>query len=801
MPHLAREVLELQHGVSAALCRLGSNLNHMLVDEFQDTSREQWDALRPLVEEALSRGGSFTWVGDVKQAIYGWRGGDAALFDGVLQDQGLRAIAPPADQTTLDVNWRSREAIVHCNNAVFSCLQHKDAARAALAPLMAADCPPEILGAAAAALSRTFADAAQKVRADGARGGYVTLTPLHAADANALTDAVREALRARLLDDMAARRPWGDVTILVRSNGKAMQVANWLMEWGIPVITENSLLLAEHPLVAETLAWLTWLDCPQDDVAFWTVLTGSLMAPCLERPDALHCALPNHAPPEHFSPDRDAAHRPVPNRSVLDGWAATRRKGYASMAFKESFPAFWRQWFAPFHSRANLLSPYDTVQEWYRLLGVDARFPESRTFLRRLLEVVHTAAERGYATLGAFLEYWTRNGGDEKVPMPAHTDAVQIMTIHKSKGLQFPVVIVPWMNFSLQDASTPVPHAVEDLRILAPLCKEMGGKFYAAQADAAREALNLWYVAWTRPEEELHVFHTTTPGHLRKHNLARTLDALLPEAGFALPFQHGSPPQASPLAARPADQPAASAAPDEFLRAGQEDAQPVETAPPTAQKGAPASAQEGAPIAAQEGAPLPEHDDDWRPMQWLPRLKIYRNPLQELAFTAKRRGILMHHCLERLALSGDTEEDARRAALLGLRTFPLPVPHEEQAVDDIARALSWYAALPDAALWMRHGLPEQSIMDAAGRLHRVDLLIPPAPGAGWIAVDYKTGEEDAAHPQQIRRYLEQLDALPDSAGLPPSHGVLVYLDLQRCRTVTRQRLSALTPAPVPPPLP
>lgn len=74
VPRLAREVLEGERGVPEALCRLGTRLTYFLVDEFQDTSREQWQALRPLLEEALSRGGSLTWVGDVKQSIYGWRG-------------------------------------------------------------------------------------------------------------------------------------------------------------------------------------------------------------------------------------------------------------------------------------------------------------------------------------------------------------------------------------------------------------------------------------------------------------------------------------------------------------------------------------------------------------------------------------------------------------------------------------------------------------------------------------------------------------------------------------------------------
>ena len=64
--------------------------------------------------------------------------------------------------------------------------------------------------------------------------------------------------------------------MLVRSNGKAAQVAGWLMEEGIPVVTDNSFLLAEHPLVEQITALLTFLDSPRNDLAFWTFLSGQM---------------------------------------------------------------------------------------------------------------------------------------------------------------------------------------------------------------------------------------------------------------------------------------------------------------------------------------------------------------------------------------------------------------------------------------------------------------------------------------------------------------------------------------------
>ncbi len=88
IPLHARDVLNGEFGVSEAFCRMGTRLAHILIDEFQDTSRDQWAAIEPLAVECLSRGGGLTWVGDVKQAIYGWRGGDSALFDDILARAG-----------------------------------------------------------------------------------------------------------------------------------------------------------------------------------------------------------------------------------------------------------------------------------------------------------------------------------------------------------------------------------------------------------------------------------------------------------------------------------------------------------------------------------------------------------------------------------------------------------------------------------------------------------------------------------------------------------------------------------------
>jgi hypothetical protein len=178
-------------------------------------------------------------------------------------------------------------------------------------------------------------------------------------------------------------------------------------------------------------------------------------------------------------------------------------------------------------------------------------------------------------------------------------------------------------------------------------------------------------------------------------------------------------------------------------------------------------------------------------MDWLPRLKIHRSPQPDFSFTPRQRGILAHLCLEQLILSPESGTESRRrevdrAVRQGIRLFPLPLQDPETIAGEMAAGLAWFASLSEAEFWLRHGLREQDILDEAGRMHRVDLLVDPlsdparreAGGAGDVplcALDYKTGQVYEEHARQIRRYMR----LAAPATGRRVCGILVYLDLQR----------------------
>ncbi|CAK7036703.1 MAG: RecBCD enzyme subunit RecB [Desulfovibrio sp.] len=809
VPHMAQQVLSGDHGVPETLCRLGARLTHYLVDEFQDTSQEQWRALRPLVEEALSRGGSLTWVGDVKQSIYGWRDGDPELFDGILEDRGLAAVATSTARDSLPFNWRSRRQVVEHNNALFSLLEQADTARAVMSALLPGDMPQdmaaEIMDSSVKSLLSAFAGTRQECPEHTPGGGLVQVEDIAADSSEMLREAVFDRLGRILLDDVAPQRPWSDVLVLVRSNDGAARMADHLVRLGIPVITENSLLLSAHPLIVQTVALLAFLDSPDDNIALLTVLTGEIFH---GRPEAA----------ELVGID-------------LHGWCARQKKGFLYQSFRQRWPHIWQSLLAPFFSQSGLMTPYDTVLEWYARLDVEQRFPDAATFLRRFMEVLHSAEEKGMATLSTFLEHWNAKSQEEKVPMPENMNAVRVMTVHKSKGLEAPVVFVPFTALNISASDKPLRTERQGLSMMVRNQKALGRPYYEDLARQARESLNLLYVAFTRARDALYVFRTSAK---RQSPVLAGLDILWERAGLQPPYTLGSLPPAADAAqgnhahaetdtleTEPAlsgnaphacpDTPAVPAMPPtpsmpDARHTGGTTSTPAATPAATpATDATPGSLATGMdqkqnrPLSAGTAHNAAGHaknavgdanTEDWRPMQWLPRLKIFRNPLAAFDFQPEDRGNLLHFCLEHLRLTGNPREDAQAALNFGLRHYPLSVPDDAALRHGAFEALHWFASQPQSARWLANGWPEHSIMTPQGQLLRMDLLVHEP--WGLLVIDYKSGQPEAAHVEQVRKYLGGL--LPGRGNdSTPVMGLLVYLDQRRFRLVTLDETSELAP--------
>lgn len=698
VPALASSVLSSPECVTDALCRLGSRLSHFLVDEFQDTSNEQWTVLHSLVHEALSRGGSFTWVGDVKQSIYGWRGGDPSLFDKALHDSELRAIVPDALPKSLKDNWRSLPAIVDHTNSFFEPLAKEEEALKVAALILGKDANQDVTQETAAHLVAAFREGAQNCKKTDGAPGYVSACEVDAGE----DDDFSEAVCRLVLDNIGQRRPWSDILILVRKNDYARELAEKLGNYRIPVITESGLLLRENALIAQTVAFLEFLNNPDDNSAFWNFINGEIFR--------LH---------PFASTIRDLD---------LADWAAGRDRFMPLFRkFREDFPEIWKTAIRPFYHRPLLMTAYDVVKEWYKRMDVERRYPDDLTMLDRFLETLHISENRNQATINGFLEYWRANSEEEKAPMPEKMDAVRIITIHKAKGLQAPVVIVPDPAYPIIRETKPAALEAGGVRVAASLAKDVGAPHGRAVARQGLELLNLVYVAYTRAQEELHIL-------LRKKNnpnqLRQVLDYLQEKADLELPYTIGELPLA-----QPGHKPC-------FVEIKK---------------------------AVEPEAPETEQPD-WKPMSWMPNLKIYHTELASTKLTPTQRGTVMHSCLERMGYEGDAGEIAEAALKAGVSGSAIFVPESELA--PMRAALEWFAEEMPGRDWLGRGFREQPLVNAEGELLRADLIVPESWGP--LVVDYKTGEPGSGDIAQIREYMQILAESGQFPGRPC--GLLVYLD-------------------------
>jgi ATP-dependent exoDNAse (exonuclease V) beta subunit len=239
------------------LYRLDVHIAHLLLDEFQDTAPQQWRVLRPLARRTVrpGPGRSFFCVGDVKQAIYGWRGGVAEIFE-VLDDQ-LPGLQPQA----LNRSWRSSQPVIDCVNRVFETL--------------AANPVAQRWPAAAQKWSARFA---RHSTARGELPGYCSLaTAPQPEDEEPRVATLRFA--AERIAELGQRAPGYSIGVLVRRNAAVARLIFELRQRGIEASEEGGNPLSDSPAVELLLSLLTLADHPGDTIARFHLANSPLGKP------------------------------------------------------------------------------------------------------------------------------------------------------------------------------------------------------------------------------------------------------------------------------------------------------------------------------------------------------------------------------------------------------------------------------------------------------------------------------------------------------------------------------------------
>ena len=447
--------------------RMGEKYHHILIDEFQDTSALQWQNFVPLIENSLASGYFNLVVGDGKQAIYRWRGGDVEQFTSLPDLKGSdenkvirerqESLERNFSELRLERNFRSGEVIVNFNNDFFGFISSM------------LDEPRK----------KVYEGLVQL--ADPAReGGYVNISFTGKGDDEG--ENAEALILKKVLGIIETCRADGysfqDIAVLCRSNIDASQIARFLLEQGIPVVSGESLLLNYSPLVRLLTGLVRYIFGPVNPL-----IQAEILTLCGEH-------LPGGKSFYHSWLMCDPAERTRRFDAFLA--SAIGEDGTDSMKTKPVYDLF-----------VSLVNSFCPSM---------AGNPYVQFFLDAVLEFSSNKS----SSAPDFLEWWDEHHDKLSVIMPSGLDAVQVMTIHKAKGLQFPVVINPFAGDSLRNTRKYLWIGLDQKEVpglaaaIIPSEKEMeetafAPKYLEERQKSKLDLINVMYVVMTRPEQRLYL--------------------------------------------------------------------------------------------------------------------------------------------------------------------------------------------------------------------------------------------------------------------------------------------------------
>jgi ATP-dependent helicase/nuclease subunit A len=404
--------------------KLSDRFRHFLFDEFQDTSELQFTALVPILEEVLvsDERSSIFIVGDRKQAIYRWRGGNAELMDeNRLRDElsALNWLAPEQTFTRkLDKNYRSGKSIVNFNNLFWNTGKLKQM----LSSLGTSDLLSDNIRS-------NFETADQDISAYGSENeGFVQVSGLEYPDsetAGSMTAQSRLYDRCEhMIRRLFARGYHGsDIAILIRSNEEGRDMVGFLESRQIKTISDESLLLSSSSLIREIIAFFRFIDYPPDHLNLYTFITGDIF-----RRRAI---------------DLFPAEMEIFDETSLTE-ISTGKPFYKRC--KELVPEIWQHLIDPFVRQAGFSPPYDVFQDLILKFRLFENFPDSSSFFLTFGSILHDLEQKDINSIAALVAEWEKNIRSKNpftINVSDDMTRVRVMTIHKAKGLEFPIVIIP----------------------------------------------------------------------------------------------------------------------------------------------------------------------------------------------------------------------------------------------------------------------------------------------------------------------------------------------------------------------
>ena len=439
--------------------KMGTQLDHVMIDEFQDTSTVQWQNFKVLLSEAMSReqSGSLI-VGDVKQSIYRWRSGDWRLLNNI-EDQ----FPHPAEQLdirTLDTNYRSDRRIVEFNNAFF-----RQAAELEYLELNESS--------EAEALRKAYADVEQKIPDDKPDEGWVDIRLLP-------QENYTEQTLQQLVEGVQSLREQGvqpqQMAILVRTNALIPVIAQYFMQTmpEVNIVSDEAFRLDASTAVSLLIESLRLITRPND----W--LTKATIVKLYQK---------------------EVLQKDVGDEDLL--------------LDKSAFDSLLPEAYIKHLYQLRKMPLYELTEYLYALFGLE-RLENQSAYVCAFFDRLSDYLSEHPAPITAFLREWDETLCSKTIQSDEIT-GIRLISIHKSKGLEFDHVFIPFCDWQLEKQGNILwcqpGEAPFDALPLAPVDnnrKQLLGTIYEADyhhehLQTVVDNLNLLYVAFTRASKSLHV--------------------------------------------------------------------------------------------------------------------------------------------------------------------------------------------------------------------------------------------------------------------------------------------------------
>lgn len=370
--------------------KIGTTIDTVMIDEFQDTSRMQWENFHLLLEESLAQKEGSMIVGDIKQSIYRWRNGDWKILAGLDKDRSFRL-----NSKTLDTNWRSEANIIAFNNDIFT------SACRVLNERYKGD-----EGEDCTQLLDAYSDVRQKT-SKVTKEGYIKLSFLKNSEEHPYADTTMELL-AEEVDSLVKKGVRvNDIAILVRKNKSIPAIADYF-DKNTPyrVVSDEAFRLDASLAVCMLIDGLRYISEPTDRIA---------------------CARLAVAYQKEIL-KKDVDYNTVLLNSVED---------YLPAEFRLMLPEM------------SLMPLYELLEKLFVIFRMDM-IEEQDAYLCAFYDTVTEYMQNNSSELTSFLTYWNETLYARTIPS-GEISGIRILSIHKSKGLEYHTVLLPFCDWKMEN--------------------------------------------------------------------------------------------------------------------------------------------------------------------------------------------------------------------------------------------------------------------------------------------------------------------------------------------------------------